>query len=148
MQFVSKTALVFSIVALFLCTPSTVSSEPEGVARNALNAWIAAVISADPDRVRRLLAPEFQIVRGSGRRYDAPAYVAEGLPKLGGGNWEVADMKVTKAGDIMVVSYWLVIDVSEGDHKLSKRAPRLTVFREIDGAWQVSAHANFAVPVN
>ena len=36
--------------------------------------------------------------------------------------------------------------VEADDQTLTHRAPRLTIFRQIEGKWKVSAHANFALP--
>lgn len=132
-------------IVLAVCLwPHTAAADD--VAEDLLNAWIGAVVSADPTQVEAILAPEFQIVRGNGHRYDALAYVADGLPTIGGTPPEVAGIHVTEADGLMVVSYWLLIDIEDEGQTLTRRAPRLTVFRNINGTWRVSAHANFAVP--
>ena len=40
--------------------------------------------------------------------------------------------------------YLLVIDETIDGQSVAKSAPRLTVFRKIDGQWKVVSHANFA----
>ena len=117
-----------------------------GKAASALHAWINAAVSGDLGKISAVLAPEFQIVRGSGLRYDASTYLADGLPTISSSKPTVTDIMTTNAEGLIVVSYWLEIEVAEGDKKLTRRAPRLTVFREVDGQWLVSSHANFAVP--
>ena len=53
------------------------------------------------------------------------------------------DLVVTRADDIMVVRYFLRIDETIDGAEIESRAPRLTAFRKIDGAWKAVSHANF-----
>ncbi len=110
-----------------------------------VNNWIGAVVSGDKEAIKEILAPEFQLVRGSGNAYNNAEYLASGLPKITV-VLNISDINSSAGGDIMVVRYWLVIDETVDGQVLQKRAPRLTVFRNIEGHWFVSAHANFAVP--
>ncbi len=132
------------LISLALLSPAW----SQNVYDDALDAWVAAATSGDPQIVEQFLAPEFQILRGNGRRYDAPNYLADGLPSISRVLKELTHIEVTKSEDVMVVSYWLTFEVDEGNQKSRWRAPRLTVFRKIDGDWRVSAHANFAVPID
>ncbi len=137
-------AAVF-LAIVFLAPPLRAGTHD--AAREAVEMWIATVLSADVEAVAAILAPEFQIVRGSGARYDAAGYVADGLGSAARGDIPIVeDIEATADGDLMVVSYWLVLDVVENGTTLTRRAPRMTVFRQIDGVCRVSAHANFAVP--
>lgn len=137
-----------TVVALFLVlnfgTAFAGGLEDAGP-ESAVNGWIGVVVSGNTEAVKDILAPEFQLVRGSGKAYNALEYVASGLPKIAK-LISVSDVTSTQGGDIMVVRYWLVIDETVDGQALQKRAPRLTVFRKIDGQWFVSAHANFAIP--
>ncbi len=75
-------------------------------ATRALDAWIAAVASGDPQTLGRILAPDFQIVRADGSVHDRDGYLASDLPRI-----EtippVENLAVTTEGDIMVTSYVL-----------------------------------------
>ena len=135
-------ALLFAVV---FAAPS--SAQDAGVV--AVNNWVDAVLSGDQDRLADILAPEFQIVRGTGDVFDREAYLKDGVATVSRGNApEISTTQTTDDGDVMVVSYFLVLDQIENGQVLARRAPRLTVFRKIDGDWKVSAHANFAVPAN
>ena len=82
--------------------------------------------------------------RGSGKSHTADSYVADGLPVIDNPPG-VEFRTITGAGDSMVVSYELLIDATVDGATMTRRAPRLTIFRKIDDAWFVSAHANFAL---
>ncbi len=112
-------------------------------AAKAVGLWVAAVTGGDRDAVGAVLAPEFQIVRDNGVAYDRDQYLASGLPKIAAPP-PVSDLVATGAGDVMVVRYVLSIDATVGGAAMQARAPRLTVFRAVDGKWLVAAHANFA----
>ena len=43
----------------------------------------------------------------------------------------------------MVVRYELIVDEIIDGKRIDRRAPRLTVFRQVGDAWLVVAHANF-----
>jgi len=109
----------------------------------AVTAWVDAVTSGDRDTVATILAPEFQIVRENGAAYDREGYLASDLPAIVQAP-PVDELVVTGDDNVMVTRYVLVIDATVDGAKMQARAPRLTVFRQIDGKWLVSAHANFA----
>ncbi|WP_172299893.1 nuclear transport factor 2 family protein [Pseudoruegeria sp. HB172150] len=118
----------------------------EGESAEALiGGWVAAVASGDAEMVAGVLAPEFQLVRADGTGHDVESYVAGGFPVIESVP-EVEGAVETGDGAIRVIRYSLVLDEEVDRAALTRRAPRLTVFRQIDGAWYVTAHANFAVP--
>ena len=113
-----------------------------------VQSWSDAVTSGDEAAVAAILAPEFQLVRGSGQHFDAAAYVAGALPHIAEPP-TIDLLQVTQDGDVMVVSYQLTIEADVDGVAMTRQAPRLTIFRQIDGDWFVSAHANFALtPTN
>jgi ketosteroid isomerase-like protein len=115
----------------------------EDEAGKAVEAWVGAVASGDPDKVRAVLAPEFQIVRSDGSAHDLEGYVAGGMSKLDDVP-EIAELAVTGYGDQMIVRYVLTLEGSVDGKHMADKAPRLTVFRRKNDAWLVVAHANFA----
>ena len=117
-------------------------ASPETEARKAVNGWLAAVSSGQVDRLRSVLAPEFQIARADGSAYNAD-YLASDLPKFAAMPG-VSKLVATGYGDHLVVRYWLTVDAKIGDQAMEAEAPRLTVFRRTGDAWLVVAHANFA----
>lgn len=114
----------------------------EGEARSAVDAWLSAVQSGNPDAVRDVLAPEFQIARSNGVSHTAEEY-AENLPIITEMP-QVENITATRNGDSMVVRYDLTIDETIDGQKMEAVAPRLTVFRKQGDIWMVVAHANFA----
>jgi ketosteroid isomerase-like protein len=137
--------LVASLVSLILMLAAGAAAADENLeetARAALVAFTAAVVSG-PDAVAPLLAPEYQIMRANGVGYDRSGYIANVKAVEAAPDFSHEDLVVTAADDVMVVRYFLTInEIIEGS-PVSRRAPRLTVFRKIDGDWKVVSHANF-----
>ena len=136
-----KIALVWIVTAVPVWADGIEDAAPEAV----VEAWISTVVTGNEQDVGAILAPEFQLVRGSGNAYTAKEYIAKGLPKITK-VLRVSEHHATTGDSVMVVRYWLNIEETVDGQLLQKKAPRLTVFRKIEGRWYVSAHANFAVP--
>ncbi|WP_119275151.1 nuclear transport factor 2 family protein [Taklimakanibacter deserti] len=117
--------------------------DPQAEAKKAIDSWVGAVASGEKERVRRVLAPEFQIVRADGSAYGAAEYLESDLPKIAGLP-ATENMVATGYGDLLVTRYALTFDATIDGKTVEARAPRLTVFRRSEGAWLVVAHANFA----
>lgn len=112
-------------------------------ARAALVAYTAATLKG-PAALAPYLAPEFQIMRANGVGYDRDGYLNKGVGTIvGKPGFSHEDIVATRAGDLLVVRYFLRIDEVIQGKPIKKRAPRLTVFRNVGGAWKVVAHANF-----
>jgi hypothetical protein len=113
-------------------------------ADDAVKAWLDAVATNEEARVAAVLAPEFQILRSDGRGYDRTDYLATGRSKQARPPVP-RDLLATEADGVLVVRYILDVEQTvEGGGTVIGAAPRLTVFRKIDGRWMVVAHANFA----
>jgi hypothetical protein len=110
------------------------ASNPLAEGKKAVEAWVGAVASGDKAKVKAVIAPEFQIVRGDGSAYDAAAYLDSTLPSFSKPP-ATDDFVVSGFGDYLVARYTLVTDRG--------KAPRLTVFRKSGPDWLVVAHANF-----
>jgi len=134
-----------ALVAALAASPAFADGIPDGDAPSLVAGWVGAVASGDAKVVASVLAPEFQIVRGNGLHYDAKAYAANNFPHITSVP-KATDFAVTGEGDLRVVSYVLLVTEPVDGKELEHKAPRLTVFRQIDGAWYVTAHANFALP--
>ncbi|MBT3808573.1 MAG: nuclear transport factor 2 family protein [Rhodospirillaceae bacterium] len=137
----------FILAAVFafglLATPAAADDKTD-TARALLTAFVDGVI-AGPDAVAPLLAPEYQIMRSNGVGYDRDGYINRGAGTVRARpNYSLADLVVTTGGDVMVVRYILQIDETIDGNTITRRAPRLTVFRNIGGDWKISAHGNFA----
>ena len=86
------------------------------------------------------LAPEFQIVRANGDRLGREAYLAAPANVE---DFTISDVAATQGGDVVVVTYLIETTETIDGVEQTTTAPRLSVFRLVDGVWQLSAHANF-----
>jgi hypothetical protein len=136
------------LLSAFLAIPATAARADDALvdqAKAALVAFTEAVL-AGPDAVATILAPEYQIMRNNGVGYDREGYIAKGAGTVSARpDFSHSDIVATAHDDIMVVRYILRIDETIDGAPVRKSAPRLTVFRKIDGKWMVVAHANFGV---
>lgn len=66
------------------------------------------------------------------------------------GTYEISNFKVTENDDTIVVTYLISVREKIEDKELSaKPAPRLSVWKKINGKWQWIAHANLKeIPPN
>ncbi len=66
------------------------------------------------------------------------------------GSYEMSHVKVTENDDTIVVTYLISAKEKIENQKLSEKpAPRLSVWKKIDGKWQWIAHANLKdIPAN
>ena len=139
-------ALCFTIgsaATLSLATPAAADDELNKTARNALIAFTEGVL-AGPEALAPLLAPEYQIMRNNGVGYDRDGYLKRGVGTISAApDFSHENIIATRDGNMMVTRYYLRIDEVIQGNPIKKRAPRLTVFRLIDGVWKVVAHANF-----
>ena len=103
----------------------TILAEPEAEKSAALEAF---------------LAPEFQIVRANGDRLGREAYLAAPAAVE---DFTISDVTATQGGDVIVVTYLSATTETIDGVEQTTTAPRMSVFRLVDGTWQLSAHANF-----
>jgi hypothetical protein len=128
----------------FARAPALADGHLSEAARANIAAFVEGVI-AGPDTVAPLLVPEFQIMRSNGVGYDRAGYAGRGATSVNARpNYTLTDIVATGDGDVMVTRYFLEISETIDGQAVTRRAPRMTVFRKIGGAWKVSAHANFA----
>jgi len=135
-----------AVLAAALCTaafPAVADDRNTHDARAALIAYTEATL-AGPDVLAPMLAPEYQIMRANGVGFDRDGYLGRGVGGVKGRpDFSHEDIVATRDGDILVVRYFLRINEIIDGTPVKKRAPRLTVFRMIDGKWKVVSHANF-----
>ena len=103
----------------------TILAEPEAEKSAALEAF---------------LAPEFQIVRANGDLLGREAYLEAPADVE---DFTIGDVVATRGGDVIVVTYLIETTETIDGVEQATTAPRLSVFRLVDGVWQLSAHANF-----
>jgi hypothetical protein len=147
-------ALPMPVLAQSAASPAAsspgVASSQDPVALGTQLATRFLTILGEPDAAKTadlqaFLAPEFQIVRANGDRLGRAAYIAAPATVH---QFTVTDVAATAAGDLIVVSYLLSTTETINGAEQTTTAPRLSVFRLVDGSWQMSAHSNFgAIPV-
>ncbi len=138
--------LLFATSFLLALTLGSIQANEniDDLAQNLVVEFVEAIISG-PAELAPMLAPEYQIMRSNGIGYNREEYLGIGLRKLSiKPSFSPDEIVATSADDILVVRYILEVDETIDGVKISKRAPRLTVFRLIDKKWKVVSHSNFA----
>ena len=126
--------------------PADAQSEPADLqadATNAIQAFLGAIMSGEPDKLAAVLAPEFQILRADGSRYDAKSYPDSELPIIAAMP-DIQNLVASRTGDILVTRYVISANQTRDGKVVETTAPRLTVFRKSGDRWLVVAHGNFA----
>jgi hypothetical protein len=103
-------------------------------------------ILSEPDDQKRadlegFLAPEFQLIRADGTRFDREAYIADPSSVTG---YSIGDLVATGADGGIVTTYLLTATVTIDGVTRTTTAPRLSVFSQHRDEWLISAHANFS----
>lgn len=111
-------------------------------ALNVLDPWVDALVTGDPAVVEKVLAPEYQILRSDGTGHDKASYL-KALPRHQD-RPKFSDIVATEAGGVMVLRYRIETNQTIDGKAVNGISPRLSVFRQVDGNWLISAHANFA----
>ncbi len=137
--------LTAAIYLSALLSAGAMAQSLHDTAKAQIVALIEAVIGG-PKALEKILAPEYQLMRGNGVGFDRDGYISRGVRTVSiERDFSPEEIVVTRSGDIMVARYMLRITEAIDGKPVAKRAPRLTVFRKIGGKWMVTAHANFAV---
>ena len=98
----------------------------------------------DADGLAKFLSPAFQLQRADGSFVTKDEYVADPAKVE---SYEIDNLQATKAGNVIVVRYDVVADVTiDGVQQSQDPAPRLSVFAKGKKGYQIVAHANFNVP--
>lgn len=96
---------------------------------------------ADYKSIEEKIAAQFQSVHTFGALTRESEI--ELIKKLYLGTYEISELKFTEIGDTIIITYLISVREKIENHQLSdKPAPRLSVWKKIDGKWQWIAHAN------
>jgi len=142
-NFVSVLLLSAALFSVWPHTSSAQGSALTAEARKALTVLFEALRSGDPNKVRPLIAPEFQVVRSDGAAYDKEQYLRQSIPKIEG-QLAFDELIVTRNADIVVTRMKLKVQERLDGKRAESGAPQLIVFRVTPQGWQVVAAANFA----
>jgi hypothetical protein len=146
MQSIRNLILLISVLSLALLAPvdsARARDELVDATRTALTNLFRALATGDPDRIRPLLSPEFQVLRSNGVGYDRDAYIAGSIPHIMS-EPKFNELFVTRNGSIVVCRMKLDINEIIDGKKVESNAAQLIVFKVSGAEWQVVAAANFA----
>lgn len=146
-KFAPAIVLAMALLGLWPQVPAAQEADLTAAARGNLSLLFEALRSADPNRVRPFLAPEFQVVRSNGAAYDKEQYLKHSIPRIEGAI-SFDDLVVTRNADIVVTRMRLKIQERLDGKQAESGAPQLIVFRITPHGWQVVAAANFAKLLN
>jgi 2-iminobutanoate/2-iminopropanoate deaminase len=126
-------------------SPAMAAEDDMALGAELVTKFFDALQAGDRDAVGAMLAPAFQLVRANGDSYDAGNYL-DNLPLFEA--YTLSNVRVTHDGNVLVVAYYVATDTTtdDGAADYGAPAPRLSTFQQIDGAWKLLSHANFAAP--
>jgi hypothetical protein len=131
-----------SVLAAGLTSAAQAEPVSEEEALKALDPWADALLTGDPAKVEKVLAPEYQILRSDGSGHDKTSYL-KSLPKQKIRS-KFSDIVATGTGNVMVLRYRIETDQVIEGKEVKGISPRLSVFRRDGDRWLICAHANFA----
>jgi hypothetical protein len=106
----------------------------------------AALADGEPDRLRRLLHPEFQWTSHRGERYDRESYVLANTRELRWVRQRLEDPEVTVVGDTAILLCTVHDTVVRDTEQLSLRMPVTQVWVRAHQTWVLLAgHAGPAL---
>ncbi len=137
--------LVASTIALAACssTGAPPTTDPDAQGSALVNEYFTILQqpgAAKIDQLKTFLAPEFQIVRANGDQLGKDAFLANAASVK---TFTVSDVAATEGGDVLVVGYRITTHETINGVDQTTTAPRLSVFRWVDGGWHLAAHGNF-----
>ena len=124
-------------------SPSALNPTAQG--KTLVRQYFTLLRKGDTAGLNRLLAPNFQAVRSNGDVQDRASYLANS-PTVN--RFALSKFRGSRHGDVLVVSYRItVIEHISGHDQPVGPTPRLSVFQRYNGAWHLTAHANFGATV-
>ncbi|MFA5039286.1 MAG: nuclear transport factor 2 family protein [Candidatus Omnitrophota bacterium] len=139
-----KCSVWIAVLVLFLCSGALLPAEgvtDHQMAEILLKEVWDAMQSKDMALLERKLAQGFQSAHQDGAR--GRAEELELLRDLDISDYALSDISATREGSLLIVTYFVSVEETiDGKRTTLQKAPRLSVFREQNGAWQWVAHAN------
>jgi len=138
--------LVFVALTATLATQALIAAEPSNADDNALGQQQVEKLWADfarPDlaALDQFIAPGFQSLHEDGARDWAEERVLVAELKIT--PYALSDYKVTRHGDVLLVSYRCQVGETIAAARLSPTStPRMDVFQQINGEWKLLSHIN------
>ncbi|MEI6474913.1 MAG: nuclear transport factor 2 family protein [Planctomycetota bacterium] len=115
------------------------------LATGLLEGWFQKMVSKDRAGIEAGMQPNFQRINFEGS-FDRTAEVAA-IASLGVTSPKISGVRATRVGDALVVTCLVKVGESLDGKKLSSEpAPRLAVWQQVNGAWQLAAWASLEMP--
>jgi hypothetical protein len=145
-----KKLLLIAVVTVVVCaapafaTPARSAphyANPTKAATPLVHRFFVLIANKDVARLRRFLAPGFQVQYADGTSREKKEYLTK-LADIKA--FTLKNLRATQAGGTLVVRYLAdVTGVVNGRPYTPGPAPRLSVFSWNGRRWQLAAHANF-----
>ena len=142
------TAIVGCLIALnAIAAPGSAPRDASATTQKGtelVERFLDLLEDGDTDGLEKFLSSAFQIQRADGSYLTKDEYVADPAQVE---SYEIDNLQATKSGNVIVVRYDLIADVTiDGVQQSQDPAPRLSVFAKSKRGYQMVAHANFNVP--
>lgn len=131
--------LALAAVCLLATAHLLTAQDPNG--ENLVQQLWTLMKANDQKALSEFMAPGFQVVHDSGAigKDEELKLIA----KLNLSDYQLSEIKATRAGDVIVVTYRVSVAETIDGKRLDKApAMRLSVFTKVDDRWQWLAHAN------
>lgn len=137
-----KLLLISACICLMFSLALPAAAEDEqALGKLLVDNFFSLIAAKDWTVLEKHVAPCFQSIHSDGARDRAKEMAL--LKKLNLGEYKLADIKATRKGDIVVVTYTVsVAETIDGKRTSKTPAPRLSVFSHTKATWQILAHAN------
>lgn len=127
------------------CDTAPALADPATVGHELVNTYISLLAAGQTEGLDGLLSEAFMIQRADGSFATRSEYLAN-YPEIG--RFSITNVSARQDGNVLVVHWYLAVDeVIDGRTFSNTPAPRLSSFAWSDGAWRLTSHANFNVPV-
>ncbi len=98
------------------------------------------------EALQSMVAPEFQLMLSNGKGFDRDGYLNLLASEVDlAPDFKLTNITASLGGDFIVARYFAEVNESISRKKTARKAPRLTVFRNINGDWKLISHAVFGV---
>ena len=116
--------------------------------KRLVNRFWTLLVAGDPDQLRAFLSPAFQVQRANGSGQNRNQYlaaIAKSTTVIS--DYALSDIKVTRAGGIVVVRYYSqTTQTISGTPYSTAAAPRIVTFVQTPSGWRMTSNANFNAP--
>lgn len=124
-------------------TPRAVTADDQ-LGEELADEFFSILQRGDTEQLDAFLSPAFQIARADGSTADKAQYLQQPATVQA---YQIDNVVATRDGEVLVVRYEVTTEeVIDRQAYASDPAPRLSVFVDEGGTWQLIAHANLNVP--